>query len=418
MFDRKSWLMWAMATMVAGLLVLPATATAITLRQGNAVAVANGEVLSDDLYAFGNEITIGGTVDGDVIAFGQTVVITGEVRGSVITAAQTVRIEGTVDGSVRAAGQTVDVGGVVGGDVLAAASVVTVGGDVKRDFAAGAQDVNIPGIVGRNVMTGSNTLSIAGSVGGDVKAQSTRVTVASKGSVLGNLEYWSATPASVLGSVGGATLRHEPPTRERRSNSGSGVVGGILAALLAWVQSFVGFLLLGLLMVLALRWSTEHGSRTVADRPWPSLGAGLLVFFGTPMAAGFIFFVGLFLGAWWLAFVLVAVVWLLMLAGVIVGSLAIGRAILRRTSAAAEPSLAWSLVLGLAVMWVVAAVPFLGWLAIWAVMLAGAGALLLLWMGKSERLVAAPVAAAPAPTPVPAPTPTPASPPTPTEADE
>ena len=419
MLGRRSWLLWAIA-MVATLLVLPATASAITLRQGNTVSVAKGEVLSDDLYAFGNTITIDGTVDGDVVAFGQIVVITGNVRGSVITAAQTVRIDGTVDGSVRAAGQMVDVSGVVGGDALAAANEVTIGGDVKRDLAAGAQDVNIPGIVGRNVMTGSNSLLIGGSVGGDVRAESTRVTVANKASVAGNLDYWSTTQADVQGSVAGTTLRHEPPQRDRRSNSGGGVAGTILAALIAWVQSFVGFLLLGLLMVFALRGPTERGSRTVADRFWPSLGVGFVVFFATPMVAGLIFLIGLFLGAWWLAFVLFAAVWLLLLAGVIVGSLAVGRAILRKASSAArEPSLAWALALGLAVMWVVAAVPVLGWLALWAVMLAGSGALLLRWMGRGEKPVAVPAAASPAnaaepaPSPSPAPSPAPASSPAP-----
>jgi hypothetical protein len=129
------------------------------------------------------------------------------------------------------------------------------------------------------------------------------------------------------------------------------------------------------------------------DRVWLSFGVGALVFFATPMAVLFVFIVGLFIGAWWLAFVLLAAFWLLLLAGLVVGGLAIGRAILRKTSATAEPSLVFSLLLGLALVWLVGAIPFLGALVGWLVMLAGTGALVLLWMGKGEKpVVAAPPA--------------------------
>jgi len=49
------------------------------------------------------------------------------------------------------------------------------------------------------------------------------------------------------------------------------------------------------------------------------------------------------------------------------------------------------------VVWVVAAVPFSGWLAAWAVMLTGAGGLVLLWMGKGERPAVAEQFAEPSP---------------------
>ena len=300
------------------------------------------------------------------------------------------RIDGTVDGSVRAAGQLVDVNGIVAGDVLAGASQVTVGGDVNRDVAAGAQNVIIDGTVGRNLMTGSNSLTISGDVGGNVEAESTDVKVTRQGTVDGDLDYWSADKAVVVGEVSGTTTRHDPPTDGRdnsRSGGGSGILAVVLGGILAWIQSLVGLLVLGLVMVFALRRPMSGGSRAVADRLGVSLGVGALVFFTTPMVGGFIFVAGLFIGAWWLAFVLFAVYWLLLLAGLIVGGLSVGRAILSRASSSGEPALAWSLLLGLVLVWLVAAVPFLGWLAAWLVMIAGTGGLVLLWMGKTEAPV-------------------------------
>ena len=385
MSRRGTWVALVVAGTLACALALPAAASAIDMREGNTVVVARGETVSDDLYAFGNTITIDGTVDGDVVAFGQVVLISGDVRGSVLTAAQSVRIDGTVDGSVRAAGQLVDVNGIVDGDVVAGASQVSIGGDVNRDVAAGAQNVTVDGSVGRNLMTGSTSLTISGDVGGNVAAQSTDVKLTRQGTVDGNLDYWSADKAVVLGEVSGTTTRHDPPTngKDTSRSHGSGLLAVVLGGILAWIQSLVGLLVLGLVMVFALRRPMTCGSQAVADRLGVSLAVGLLVFFTTPMVGGFVFVVGLFMGAWWLAFVLFAVYWLLLLAGLIVGGLAVGRAILSRASSSGEPALAWSLVLGLVLVWLVAAVPVLGWMVAWLVMLAGTGGLVLLWMGRT-----------------------------------
>ena len=411
----KTRLVWtlAIATIVAA--ASPAVATALTLREGSAVQVASGEVISDDLYAFGDTITIDGTVDGDVVAFGQIVLVNGEVRGTLISAAQTVRVAGSVGGSARLAGAIVDVTGDVAGDVLAGAGQVVISGDVQRDLAAGAQAVAISGAVGRNVLVGSSDLTISGTVGGDVHAESNRVTVTSEGEVSGDLDYWSTADAEVQGTVSGQTTRHEPPEQERRTDGGAdGAGGAIVGVILAWAQSFVGFALLGVVLVFAFTRATRAGSQAAIARVWPSLGVGLAVFFGTPMAVAFVFVAGLFIGAWWLSFVLAAVYWLLLLAGMVIGSLAIGRAILGKTRSTGEPALAWSVLLGLVLVWIAAAVPVLGWLAAWAVMVAGTGALVLAWLGKDAPPLPAPVTAGvpatPPSPPFPGPPPSPPSP--------
>ena len=398
MLRQRALIAWVVSVSLVAVMMLPASAMALTRREGDTVTIAKGETISDDLYLFGSNIAVDGTVDGDVVAFGQNVVINGDVRGSVITAAQTVRVGGTVGGSVRAAGATVDIGGKVGTDLLAGASNVMVGGTVGRDVAAGAQNVAITGTVGRDLMVGSSSLLIAGTVGGNVHAESTNVTVANTGSVAGSLDYWSATAATVLGSVSGATSRHQPTTQEA-ATGGGGVARTLLAAVVAWTQSLIGFAVLGLVAVFAFRSPMERGSRAVHDRLGVSLGVGALAFFATPMVVGFLFVFGLFVGAWWLSFVLIMVYSLLLLAGVIVGSLAVGRAILQRLVTAAEPALAWSVLLGLFLVWIVAAVPFLGWLVGWAVTVTGAGALVLLMAGKAEKPpVPAPAVAGPSTT--------------------
>jgi cytoskeletal protein CcmA (bactofilin family) len=394
MLRQRVWIAWLISISLVALLALPATAMALTRLEGDSVTVARGQTITDDLYAFGNIITIEGTVDGDLIAFGQTVVVNGDVRGSVMGAAQTVRIGGTVGGSVRAAGALVDVGGQVGGDVLAGAGNVIVGGSVVRDLVAGAQNVTISGTVGRDVAVGSTSLLISGNVGGDVQAQSTNVTVTNTGAVSGSLDYWSTTPANVSGSVTGETTQYKPVTTSPQAAAAEkSVATTILTAFYGWLQSLVGFVILGVILVFALREPMERGSQAVLDRTGVSLGIGAIALFATPLAVVIVFGFGLFVGAWWLSFVLAMLYALLLLAGVIVGSLAVGRAILSRAAAGAEPALAWSVLLGVPLVWIVAAVPVVGWLAGWAVGMIGAGALVLLIAGKAEK-PATPIAAA------------------------
>ena len=381
MRGMKSQRAGAVLAVLVVALAFPSSALALTMRSEASVVVPRGQTVADDLYAFGNSVTIDGGVNGDVVAFAQIVTINGDVSGSVISAAQNVRVGGTVDGAIRAAGALVEITGTAGGDVLAGAAEVVIDGDVARDVAAGAQNVVISGAVGRNLLVGSESLLIGGPVGGDVRAESTNVTVLGAGSVAGDLDYWSNTEADVQGTVSGTTTRHQPVANqgaEEEREPGGGFASAVLGVIWAWLQSLVGFVLLGIVMVYALRSASERSSEVAIVRLWPSVGVGALVFFGAPAVAGLVFLFGLFIGAWWLSFVLMSVYWLLLLAGMVVGALALGRAILRRARSAGEAALVWSMLLGIGLVWLVLVVPFIGWLAAWLVMLAGTGALVLL----------------------------------------
>ncbi len=87
-------------------LVLAAPARAFDSRSGESILIPAGEVIEDDLYLFGNTITIDGTVKGDVIAFGSTITIgqTGVVEGDLMGAGQSVIVNGQVQDDARIAG--------------------------------------------------------------------------------------------------------------------------------------------------------------------------------------------------------------------------------------------------------------------------------------------------------------------------
>lgn len=386
----KTGFVVALALVLLAAMAMPSMAFGFEQRSGNAVTVT--ENVDDDLYVFGSAIDISGNVSGDVIAFGQSVTVSGEVSGDVIAAAQSVRVTGPVGGSVRAAGQDVEIGGAVSGDALLAGAVVRVGseGAIGRDVIAGGATIALNGDVKRNVLAGAETLTIASAVGGDVTADATNLTVTDTGSIGGDLTYYSDNKALVNGQVSGQTVQHPARNQEarRRQQARPNPAASLGFVALAWFQSLIGMALFVVLTVLALRRFSVVAADEVFARPLASVGIGFGVLALVFPVAGFVFFLGLFLGGWWIAFVLMAVVWLLALVGTVVGALAGGRwALSRMGQKTVHPIL--SALVGLLVIWVLGAIPFIGWIVGFAAMLFGTGALVVMAYGPPRA--AAPV---------------------------
>ena len=110
--------------MAIGFLLLIPIAAGARLTQSDLVLVRADDVVTEDLYAAGNRITVEGRIEGDLIAAAfEDILISGEVTGDVTVVAGRVTITGTVGGSVRVAAGRVRVGGSVAEDVA-----VVVGG--------------------------------------------------------------------------------------------------------------------------------------------------------------------------------------------------------------------------------------------------------------------------------------------------
>jgi cytoskeletal protein CcmA (bactofilin family) len=377
-------------------LLAPATAVALVQRTGNTVVVS--DTIDDDLYAFGNTVEVPGDVSGDVVAFGQNVTISGDVSGDVITAGQNVRVTGRVGGTIRAAGSDVEISGPVTHDILAAGQTVriTSGGSAGRDAAVAGNVVTVEGTIGRNVLASAQTVQIASKVGGDVSAQAGNITVAQGAEVAGNLTYWSDNKASVSGTVRGTVTRHPAPQPQNKRGSGS-AAGIFLLAALGWIRSLIGIALFGLLFVLLAKGLAERSVETTLARPWPSLGIGFATLAAAFPAAVLVFVLGLLVGGWWIAFVLLTLVWLIALGGFVTGATALGKLLLDRMRGASTHPLL-SMLPGVAIIWVVGLIPLIGWLGGFAALLFGTGAVVLsIWGRGAEPPAAAGMPLAPPP---------------------
>ncbi len=172
---------------------LPLVAEAAVVRSGEAVSVAQDEIVPGDFYALGGDVTISGIVQGDVYVMGGTLTINGTVEGDVLALGGTVAVHGAVADDLRAFGGKVVVAEEVGGDVavfggsLATLSTARIGGEVlfyggtaaiagevKGAVHARAEGLTIDGRVGAvdAILSGTLALSNAAYVAGDVSYQS------------------------------------------------------------------------------------------------------------------------------------------------------------------------------------------------------------------------------------------------------
>ena len=102
------------------LLAGAAPAMAADIQQGDTVVIGPDQVVNDDVYAFGSNVQILGTVNGDIFAAGNSITVGGKVAGSVFVAGNTVAITGDVRHALHAAGNTVTIGGPVAEDATLA----------------------------------------------------------------------------------------------------------------------------------------------------------------------------------------------------------------------------------------------------------------------------------------------------------
>ena len=137
------------------------------LRTGDAVNVAEGEVVTHDLYVFGGNVIVDGTVNGDLVAASGSVTINGSVDGDVVAGTGELVINGEVAGDARVGAGRITVSGTVGEDLLAGAGQLTIqsGGLVGEDLIFGAGDVRVAGDVSGSIYGTASTYSRTGSAG-------------------------------------------------------------------------------------------------------------------------------------------------------------------------------------------------------------------------------------------------------------
>ena len=378
---------------VLGLLALvlfSSPAHAAEFRGGeDTVRIGADETIDGDLFVGGQTIIIEGTVNGDVLAAGTTITIRGTVNGSVNAAGTRIEIEGPIEGGVRVAGQEVVIAASVGRDLMVLGQTVGVtdAGSVGGDVLFGAGEVTLAGDVGGRVLGGADTLRLAAAVGEGVDVEVNNLVVEPSARITGDLKYRSANEAeAAAGAVAGQVLR-EAPRADFSVDAGAATLDTIRGS----VARIVVLALLGLLLLAAGRGWMERATTQMMQRPWASLLMGVLVVIATVPAIlfvggvvlvifGLVFGAGGVLATIPLPLAGLGLYALALFISPVFVALLIGRLLTGRFSATGF----LALVIGLIVLAVLGAIPYVGWVVTGLATALGLGGALLAGRGAAQ----------------------------------
>lgn len=338
--------------------------------------------LGGDLYQAGRTVDVSEAVEGDVFAAGNRVEVEADVAGSVHAAGRVIALDGAVGTNVYVGGMTVEIDGPVAGNVTAMGNSVSIDDDIQGNLRAMGGDVTLDGTVAGSAILGGETIVVDGEIAGDLSIAGADVEWGEDARVGGRVLYYAeeADDVNVPESVASADRVEfrsmegweddiEETTEEATPGFWAkltGLFGGVILTTLvatlvaALAPKFTATLREGALAsplrslwVGALGLSAAIGSTVVLAMT----GIGIFI---APLAIALavgLGFAGYVIGAYLLG------VWAVDAVGQGLPDSTLDRAI--------------AAFVGAALMALVVLIPFVGWLAVFAVLLIGVGGLVI-----------------------------------------
>lgn len=366
MLSKRRKVLTAFMVLLVFLLAGPGGALAATIKSGDAITISAGEMVEDDVYLFGDVVTIGGHVRGDTIVFCREANIEGTIEGSLLVFAETIRIDGDVIGTARGGANTVLLTGKVSRDLMMAANTISINGEVGQDLFGAANSIRVTGPVGRNILASMSRLLIDAPVGGNIDAYTSELVIGPGAKISGRTTYTSGAEATVDSNavIGGQLQRIDPPREERVTSPGR--------ALWSFMRPVLSLLALALLMILVFPGLTTGAARVIGTKPGRSAGYGALIVFLAPVAAliGLVTIIGMPISFLSMLLYIVLLYTSRVFAGYFLASLFFQRV-------NKEPHPIWIALLGMLVLALLTKVPFIGWLINLAAVVFASGALVL-----------------------------------------
>jgi len=347
--------------------VVAAVATLAWAQNTDEVLVIDQPV-ETDVYAAHREVEVRSTVDGDLVAAGRRVTVDGNVTGDIIVAAQDIEIKSDVSDDVRAAGQYIRITAPVSGHVVAAGQKVTIDQDVGDWAWLAGNTVEVLGNVGSSLKIRAKKIRIDAEIDGNVELIGDELDLGPNAVVRGDLRWRSPNEADISpdAQIDGEFIEEPLPGLVEELST-----GGKYSLPL---NTIVAVMTLFLMFSRPLRATVDR----VATRPGRSLSLGFAVLFSMPILALILLFSGVGV---WLGLAVLFVYLAVLLLGVLTGLFAVSDLVLRRFHQ--HPALWQSLAaifVTVVAMGLLAKVPWLGSILVFAILLIGVGALsYILW---------------------------------------
>jgi hypothetical protein len=346
-------------------------ASAADVRGENILIIPSEEKNLNDLYLFGNSITVEAPVTNDLVAAGRDISVDNNVSGNIMAAGGTLRIKGNSGGSVRVAGGNIVIEGEVGRDLVVAGGTVTITktATIAGDLLIAGGQLAIQGTVHGKAMINGGKALIEGIIDKQVEGNVGQLSIGPGAVIGGNLTYSSPEKATIEKSAMIKGTQHY--TRIEKPKNETKQFGAIFATFSLY--KLIGDILVSVALIFFLSKFMQTFVGRITSAPFRDFVWGLAFVALTPLISLFLL---VFLLPGVAAFIIysLVLVFSVYLAKVFAGWLVI-RWWYRRQKK--EYIVDWKAgVVGPLILFVAGFVPILGWLLIAILYMISVGALI------------------------------------------
>ncbi len=179
--------------------LLAVTSFANTFDNGDNIHITNLHLIDDDLYIFGQTVTIDGEVTGDFSGFAYNISTNGKLDRSVNIFAYQYTHKGKIEGSLRTFSNKCYLYNYIGNSVLLFNNETTIGKGavIERDATISGRVLEFEGEVGEDLIFNGESITISGEIGGDVEINAKEINIIAPTIIHGNLKYTSSNEANI-----------------------------------------------------------------------------------------------------------------------------------------------------------------------------------------------------------------------------
>jgi len=249
------------------------SALAAKLDNRETVILPKDEIVNSDYFAWGQNVTIQGTVNGDAYIAGGKVIIEGEINGDLIAAGGQLNIRGKILNDVRiAAGQSIisaDIGGNL--TTIGGTTEITESANLLGSLVAGVGSINVFSAISKGATIGAGDATIGNKIKGDVLAAIDTLILTQNAQLEGDLTYYSRTKAQIQqGAVVEGTTKHNLPAKQSKNGFDQKNILGLS------FLSLVASLIIGFVLIKFMPNFTNFASDTVMNKTLKSSVVGLI----------------------------------------------------------------------------------------------------------------------------------------------
>jgi len=330
-------------------------------------------IIRDDLVIAGGNIKLDGIIEGDLISASRSLVQNGLILGSLNAVSQDLDVLGTVKGSVRGFAQNVNVNGKLERNLIAFGYAVDIkpGAEIEKDITAFCGKMTLDGKLGGSLKGSVGELVICGIVNKDISVEADKITLMPTATILGDLKYKSKREAKIESGaqISGETVwTKKEPKEEKKAK--------VIFWEVAWIPEMLFLLALmvtGIVLPLLFKKNAYQAKQAIGDSFLKSLGLGFVLMVCIPIAILVLFVTVIGIPIAIIAFFGYAV--LIYIAKIPVATF-VGEKIIKALGKRGEPSLIWSMLLGLVVLTFALNIRYLEWPIYFVVLFTGFGAIL------------------------------------------